>query len=368
MEYGHGGDVYSRPVTWDYSANISPLGVPEGVKRAAAESLENCDRYPDPECRLLRERLAVHHGLSGERILCGNGAADLIFQLAWAMRNRCETEGRMRAADGETASALVLAPTFSEYEQAFGSAGFRIRRHLLRRERGFALEPAAWIRDLDDSVRTAFLCNPNNPTGFPILREDVLQMAAACRERGILLVVDECFCEFLEEPERCSVISDLNRFPNVFVLKAFTKLYAMAGLRLGYGLCEDAELIGLMGRVRQPWSVSAPAQAAGIAALKETEYVSRVRELIRKERPRLKADLERMGFQVYDSGANYLFFRDPADCGGTLAQRCLARGLLIRSCANYHGLDSSFYRICVKTEEENRQMCRILEAVRRRKT
>lgn len=188
-----------------------------------------------------------------------------------------------------------------------------------------------------------------------------------CKETGTWLAVDECFCDFLDEPEAYSVIPKLKDLDHVIVLKAFTKIYAMAGLRLGYSLCADQELNIRLETVRQPWSVSGPAQRAGIAALKERDYLEATKRLIGPERERMKGKLAELGFQVYPSQANYIFFRDPVwKERDSLYDRLLRRGVLIRNCGNYPGLDSSYYRICVKTAEENDCFLRYLtEAVGR---
>lgn len=344
MEYQHGGDIYSQEVALDFSANINPFGMPEAVRRAAADSLGRNDVYPDSRCLALREALASFHGVPKEWLTCGNGAADLIFALAFGAK---------------PARALVTAPAFAEYEQALGAAGCRTEWLDLREEDGFAPDIDALIGRLDTGVDMVFLCNPNNPTGVALKRDQVERLAGECLKRGTILAVDECFCDFLDRPEEHSAIPLLGTYPNLFVLKAFTKLYAMAGLRLGYGLCSDLGLLEALARVRQPWSVSGVAQAAGAAALKEQAYVERSVAVIAAEREWLRGELSRLGFKVYSSEANYLFFRDKMAAGGPgggrglLYEEMMRRRILIRSCANYRGLDNTYYRICVRLHEDN---------------
>lgn len=356
MEYQHGGDVYSNSVDLDYSANINPFGMPQRVKEAAVRSLEESGRYPDSTCGGLRQALAEFHGVEPEMVVCGNGAADLIFGLALAVKPR---------------RALVTAPAFSEYEQALDTVGCRTDYLNLREEQGFALTEEEFSAALETGPDLVFLCNPNNPTGVALTGEMVRSLADLCLERKILLAVDECFCDFLEDGEACSLIPFLRSYPNVFVLKAFTKLYAMAGLRLGYALCSDRALLETVNRVRQPWSVSNVAQAAGLAALKEKEYVEMSVRRIAAERQWLSGKLREMGLIVYDSRANYIFFRDPWEetagrtvpgrWQGRLYEELLLRRILIRSCGNYRGLDRSYYRICVRGREDNRRLAAAVE-------
>lgn len=370
MEYQHGGDIYTNQVEYDYSANLNPLGLPEGVRAAYVNAAGRCSVYPDSRCRSLRAALADFHRVRQESILCGNGAAELIFLLAQARRPR---------------RALLIAPSFLEYQQALASVGCEIAWFDLKEETGFVLPIPELLARMEglaaagNAVDMIFLCNPNNPTGMAVECGEMVSLLAYCEAHGITCVVDECFNEFLGEPERYSVLEEIRagRLNSVFILKAFTKIYAMAGLRLGYGICPDGALLESMERCRQPWSVSGPAQAAGEAALRETDYVERTRELVRRERLWLKTEMEELGLFVYDSMANYLFFKDqrmkaeeasgggPAGSAekGPLYEACLKHGVLIRSCANYRGLDSRYYRICVKDRAENEAFIRVLTAV-----
>lgn len=337
FEARHGG----KPL--DFSANISPLGLPEGVREAVAASLDTADRYPDPLCRALRSAIGEAEGVDPAWVLCGSGAADLIYRAVLARRpNR----------------ALVTAPAFAEYEAALDLAGCRTDRFLLGEEDDFGMDKR-FSGAIGRSTDMVFLCQPNNPTGRSIPRPLLLEALERCREVNALLVVDECFCGFLNRPEDFTMNGFLERYPNLLVLKAFTKLYAMAGLRLGYCLCSDGALSDKMRGAGQPWAVSGPAQAAGIAALGEREYARAVRALIARERPRLAAELERLGFRVVPGEANYLLFYSRTPLAGPLE----ARGILIRDCSNYRGLGPGWYRAAVRTREENRRFIAALAEI-----
>ena len=348
MLYPHGGDTLSYREAYgrdpiDFSANLNPLGTPPAVQEAVRRSAALCAAYPDPFCRRLRRALAEHEGVAVESVLPSNGAADLIFRLAYALR---------------PARALLLAPTFSEYETALTAAGCACSFHYLREEDGFCLTDSILPR-LGEGWDLVFLCNPNNPTGQPIPRALVEACLARCEANGALLAVDECFADFLDEPEAFTMKPFLAQHPRLLLLGAFTKLYAMAGLRLGWCLCSDRDLLDAMERAAQPWSVSTPAQEAGLAALGETAFVRRSRELIREQREWLRRELEALGMRVYGSQANYLFFRSPLP---GLGERLRAEGILLRSCANYRGLGPDYYRAAVRLPQENEALIR---AVRR---
>ena len=348
MELIHGGDwagyraEFGRDAL-DFSANVSPLGLPVGVAAAITAALPTADRYPDPLCRELRAALAAAEGVPADWILCGNGAADLIFRLVLALRPR---------------RSLLPAPTFAEYAAALDTVNCETTRFLLDEANDFAVTDA-FIDAVDSGTDIVFLCQPNNPTGQvtpPELVQKLLRRCAAC---GAVLVVDECFLDFLPDRNDLTTKRFLHDAQKLIILKAFTKLYAMAGVRLGYALCSDAPLLEKMRTAGQPWAVSSLAQAAGLAALQETAYADAVRALIAAQRPQLAAGLRALGLRVVEGRANYLLFRAPADFGEKLRQR----GAVVRSCGNYPGLDGTWYRTAVRTPQENAQLLQIMREV-----
>ncbi len=335
----HGGDWAGFAAEYgadapllDFSANVSPLGLPAGVASALAGAAGDCARYPDPLCRALSAAIGRAEGVPAGWVLCGNGAADLIWRAALALR---------------PASALVTAPAFAEYEAALAAVGCRVERYPLREADGFRLDEG-FLKAIRPGVGLVFLCEPNNPTGLTTPRPLLLEVLACCRAAGAVLAVDECFNDFLDDPAAHTLKGALPG-GGLLLFKAFTKLYGMAGVRLGYALCADGVLLEKLRAAGQPWAVSAPAQAAGLAALQETAYVEQVRTLVRAERPRLAAGLRALGCHVVDGEANYLLFR----CKTPLCEPLRRRGILLRSCANYHGLNGDWYRAAVRTGPEN---------------
>lgn len=345
MKLVHGGDWAGYRAEFgcdalDFSANVSPLGLPAGVAAAITNALPTADRYPDPLCRELRAALAGAEGVPADWILCGNGAADLIFRLALAVRPR---------------RALLPAPTFAEYEAALQTVGCAVQRVFLREENEFAVTEE-FIDAVTPETDIVFLCQPNNPTGQVTPPALVERLVRRCAECGAVLVVDECFLDFLPDRDAWTAKQLLRDAPQLIILKAFTKLYAMAGVRLGYALCGDATLLEKMRGAGQPWAVSSLAQAAGLAALQETAYAGAVRALIAEQRPRMAAGLRALGLRVMDGQANYLLFRATPDFGEKLRRR----GAVVRSCANYPGLDAAWYRTAVRTAEENTRLLQIM--------
>ncbi|WP_295580593.1 histidinol-phosphate transaminase [uncultured Oscillibacter sp.] len=343
----HGGDwagyraAYGR-LPLDFSANLSPLGLPVGVRAALRQAAEEADRYPDPLCRELCAALAEREGVPAEWILCGNGAADLIFRAVLALRPR---------------RALITAPAFGEYAAALRCAGCETVRYALHPAEDFRIRPDI-LEAITPGTELVILCEPNNPTGVTTPRPLLLRILERCRETGARLLADECFGDFLADPAAHSLRGALAQQP-VVVLRAFTKLYAMAGVRLGYVLCADRALLAAMRSAGQPWGVSTLAQAAGTAALREESYVACVRALVSAERPRLSAALAALGLRVVPGEANYLLFQSPRPLGKPLE----ARGILLRGCGDYEGLDASWYRTAVRTGGENQRLLASLKEV-----
>ena len=346
MLYGvknpHGGDRYGDGSALDFSANVSPLGTPKCVTEAIERGLPELYRYPDPYCRALVQAIARYEGVPGEFILCGNGASELIYAYCEAMR-----PGR----------AMELAPTFSEYSLALQRSGCGVVRFALSQEEKFDLQERFLARLAREKIDALFLCNPNNPTGRLIAGGLLEKILRVCRENNIALFVDECFLSLSDGG--VDLTPSLSDFPQLFILKAFTQSFGMAGLRLGYGPSADEALLRKMSAAVPPWNVSTLAQAAGVAALGDAELLERNRAIIRAERPWLEEKLRKFGFWVCPSQVNYILFR--GDVG--LTEQLRARGVAIRDCANFEGLTSGWYRVAVRQYEENEQLIAAIRSV-----
>ena len=337
MEYNytHGGDVYRNPIEYDFSINVNPLGMPLASIQAAHEGVVLTGRYPDYKAEQLCHAIAKAKQIPADRIIPGNGAAELLYVLGQTIPEK----------------ALTIAPTFTGYAEAVAAGGGELT---------YASDEQELLAKMDDSNRLVFLCNPNNPTGTLFTRDQILRVLAKAEAMQAYVCVDECFLPFLEEEDSYSMLPYLAEHPRLLVLRAFTKIYCMAGLRLGYLACGDTELQSRIRAKLQPWNTSIPAQLAGIAALSDTEYLAKTRENLQAERAYLVPRLRELMAEVYDGYGNFLLFRDEPD----LKERMLEVGVLIRACGDFEGLDDTYFRIGIRSHSENQEFIRRLARVK----
>lgn len=333
MDYFHGGDIYSEDIAYDFSVNTNPLGMPEESLKAAKEAIGLSGQYPDYSCRKLCESIAYTDGANSESIVSGNGSTQLLHLVCQCLNVK---------------NALTLAPSFYEYERAVRLAGGKMHFYETAEENSFRAGEG-FIDAIEDGTDLVFICNPGNPDGNLYGKDYIRKIAEKCRDKNAYLCIDECFLPFCYEEDDISFRKDIYKYENVIVLRAFTKIYAMAGLRLGYLLCADTGLVKRIKENMPLWSVCLPAQSAGAEALKDHGYIQQTRKLVQSERKYLTDELEALSYKVYESHANFILFR--ADPG--LYDFLLENRILIRNCKDFRGLDDSFYRTAVKKHEDN---------------
>lgn len=368
----HGGNIHAAAralgvgtsKVLDLSASINPLGMPLSVQAAIQNSLQSAVHYPDPETVELTSALAAYHGIDADAILCGNGSTELIYLIARALHPQ---------------QTLICAPTFAEYERAIkasgkweaGSGKCGINYFHLKEKDAFRLDADAFIDAMTKMVSSCssrithhsslpltFLCNPNNPTGQLTPQEDVLRIARAAQKLRCYLVVDEAFIDFCPEH---SVIDATAHTPYLIVLRSMTKFYALAGIRLGYGVFPPA-VMRRMREIREPWTVSTIAQVAGLAALEDNDYRAETMKLLEHEKRFLERSFRALGIDYLPSPANYYLLK----MSGAVKtiDALAAKGLLLRSCANFRGLTSSHVRIAIRSRRENARFLKELNACR----
>ncbi len=361
-DYSHGGNIaqaarkygLSEKEIIDFSANINPLGPAPGVYQAVMEEFWRIKHYPDPGCGELPRLLAGHLGVDEKNLLLGNGGAELIYILPRALKIR---------------RALVIAPTFSEYARAVEASGGRVR-HVTLPLSGEA-SPAGRAADHLPGTDAVFVCNPNNPTGRLFGPGDLLPLLDAAEKAGSHMVVDEAFMDFVPQRQHHSLMSMATRLPNLVVLYSLTKFFGIPGLRLGAAVA-SADVIGGLRRLKDPWSVNALARVAGEAALRDRDHMALTLKTVGEEREYLFSSLFSLpGLRPFPSEANFLL----VDVSGTglksadLVEKMAGRGILVRNCANFYGLDDGYIRVAVRTRPENEFLIgalrSVLEAIRR---
>lgn len=341
MQY-HGGDIYRNQIRLDFSVNTNPLGMPDSVREALHQAVEEAEHYPDIHAQELTKAVAERLRISEKRLVFGNGASELFHAVLHAVK---------------PSKILIPVPSFLGYEEAAKAMDCEVIFYEMKKEEKFSLTERI-LDTLDESISLVFLANPNNPVGNLVEPELIFKIAEKCRQCDIALVLDECFMELTGKEMTHSFFYQLDEFPNVVVVRAFTKLYAIPGVRLGYLICEQtlAEKI----RLQLPeWNLSVFAQRAGVAAIKEQEYVARAVVCIQTQRLFLCEELKAAGCNVFDSDADYLLFYSEKK----LYELFLQRGILIRDCSNFRGLQRGYYRIAVKSEEQNQIFADVLRDI-----
>lgn len=348
----HGGNIYGNEIEYDFSVNLNPLGPPESVRDALAAALNHVEEYPDPEYRELRRGLANYWQLAEEQLVPGNGASELI-------------PGIIRTLSPK--NCMVTAPCYSGYETALNAVApsCRIHRIPLRAEDDFTLPENICQEIARVKPNLLILTNPNNPNGKRISANRLREIADACRAAGTVLLMDECFLALSGGDEDSLIHCIRSESLPAVVLRAFTKTFAIPGVRLGYAVCSGFPAARIR-RELPEWNLSVFAQYAGTAALEATAggtsgYLAASVEMIAREREFLSAELEKLGLRVFPSDANYILFQSR---DRELHQKLLDKGILIRDCRDYHGLTAGFYRTAVRTHRENTALLRCLRNIK----
>lgn len=343
-EYPHGGDSFSfierfGKLPIDFSVSINPVPLPDRVKNAYVEAFSLASVYPDFRAEKLREKIAKFDNIDKSCIICANGASDIIYKLFYALRPKM---------------AMMAVPIFYDYSKAANIVGSTLKLHYLKEANGFRL-----TEDFLDAIEEnclCVICNPNNPTGLAIDSKLVDDIVAKCFEMGATLVVDECFIDFCSSAT--SFKKYIKNYNNLIVIKAFTKVFAMAGLRLGYGLSSNIELLDKIESAGQSWNLSAPAIACGEAVLEEEGYLSESLKIINIEKGYLLSKLEKLSVKTYASDANFIFFHSKEH---NLTAKLAKYGIIIRDCSNFVGLDKGYYRIGIRLREDNEKLAEALQ-------
>ncbi|MDS1029023.1 threonine-phosphate decarboxylase CobD [Bacillota bacterium LX-D] len=322
----------------DFSANINPLGCPPRVFETIKDSLDLIMHYPDPDSRKLKQKLEKYFRIEQNQIIVGNGAVELLYLICHLLKPQ---------------KILTLAPSFSEYVRGAETIKAQIEYYYLHSEDNFNIDLLELDKKLS-GIDLFFLCNPNNPTGTILNYKKMRQIQSLCLKHQTFLVVDESFIDFIGDKEEYSVRHDLAQNNKLFILHSLTKFFALPGLRLGCGF-GSPDIISKLIKLKDPWSVNALAQTAGIAAIDDSTFQAKTIEYVNTEKDFLFTRLNEIkGLKAFCPSVNFVLVQITGEItSDELVNRMAEKGVLIRNCKTFPGLGDKYIRVAVRTREEN---------------
>ena len=356
QDHFHGSDLeliekqygISKDKIISFSANVNPLGISPRLREALPGLIDCITGYPDREYTQLRGVIAAYCSCSPENIIVGNGSSELI---SLCIQNR------------HPGKALIIGPTYSEYEREVSLAGGMSRYFPLSPGNEFSLDIAALQSELTKDIDLLILCNPNNPTSSAINRDEMRSILDICKRHGIFVIVDETYIEFVPDQEQTASVPLTAFYNNLIILRGISKFFAAPGLRLGYAITGNTDMIELINSRKNPWSINSLAEAAGRILFTDQEYIKATRELIEKERSYVTESFRsREGYKVYEPKANFVLIKLLKDSmnADILFDRCIREGMMIRNCASFPFLDNKYFRICFMKHEDNERLIKLI--------
>jgi threonine-phosphate decarboxylase len=331
----------------DFSANLNPLGPPFQMEEWIKDAISDLKSYPDPNYSELTETLARHEGIDPGKMLVTNGGAEAIFLVAQHFKG---------------SKALVIQPTFAEYERACLMHNITVENEFLQGE-AFDFPLKKVIQKMKD-VQVVFLCRPNNPTGTVVKAEDIVQLLEAGERCGTTLVIDEAFIHFVPEDKKLTKM--VNRFSNVILPRSLTKIYTLPGIRIGFVIAREEVINGLR-KLQIPWSVNALAAAVVPRLIEKDSFITQTREWLKNELDWIKAELDSLNLIYSPTEANFYLLTDPDYESDDLFYFLAQNRIIARHTHNFKGLDGRYLRFAVRSPEENRYLIGILKQWRERK-
>ena len=349
LAHAHGGDLDAIQRTYgipkeeiiDFSGNINPLGFPKRAEDALKENLHLICTYPDKKYKALKQAIGTYTGADPSHIVVGNGSTELISTFIQTVHAK---------------HSIIMGPAYSEYEREVSLGGGTTVYYPLKEESGFKLDTTHFTSKLDDSIDLLILCNPNNPTSSCISLDDMRTILDVCKEHGIYVMVDETYIEFVEDVAHTSAVSLTAYYNNIIILRGTSKFFAAPGLRLGYAITGNEDLLRNMNQRKNPWMINSLAAIAGELMFQDDEYIQATRDLISTERARCyQTMLNSKRFHPYKPTANFMLMRimDEDLNSGILFDRAIREGLMIRDCSTFPFLNDKYIRFCFMDPADN---------------
>lgn len=335
-----------------FGANVNPLGISPKMRKELLEKIDVVTSYPDPEYSELRGHIAGYAGCLPEQVIVGNGCTELISLFIRVLAPK---------------EAVIVSPTYSEYEREVRLSGGTVRYHALKETDDFQLKPDDLFRAFGVHTKLCVLCNPNNPTSTALAPAAMGEILSFCKSRGIFVMIDETYAEFAPEDVSVSSAGLLKEYDNFVILRGISKFFAAPGLRLGYALTGDFKLLARVKELQNPWSLNSLADAAGALMFTDTAYIEETRHLISSERERIYQELLTWkSVKVYKPCANFILVRILKE-GVTsydVFLHAIRQGLMLRDCSNFPGLeDETFFRFCFMMPEKNTELLHCLKEI-----
>lgn len=355
-DHFHGSDLekieayygIARENIISFSANVNPLGISPLLREELVRHVESISVYPDREYTSLRECISDYADTQPENIIVGNGSTELISLFIQIERPK---------------KAMILGPTYSEYEREISLGGGTTLYYPLKEERNFQLDIAHFTEKLNSSIDLLILCNPNNPTSSCVARNEMRQILDVCKEHDIYVMVDETYVEFADEMDKITAVPLTRYYNNIIILRGTSKFFAAPGLRLGYAVSGNQDLIRSMNQRKNPWSINSLAVVAGELMFRDQAYIQKTRELISRERRRVFETVAASpDYLPFDPAANFMLVKIRKDgvTSSELFDAAIRQGMMIRDCSTFPFLNDKFIRFCFMKPEDNDRLLSVL--------
>lgn len=343
QKYGiHKEDIIS------FSANVNPLGVSFRLRDTLTTHIDAITTYPDREYTSLRKCIAGYVHTNYENIVVGNGSTELISLFIQITSPK---------------KALIVGPTYSEYEREVSLGGGRSHYFRLTEASEFVLDTTALTDELSHDVDLLILCNPNNPTSSVIKRLQMRDILDYCKRKSITVLVDETYVEFAEDPEAVTAVPLTEYYNNVIILRGISKFFAAPGLRLGYAICGNRDLLKEIEQKKNPWTINSLAAIAGEIMFTDEEYIRKTRELIASERTRIYKKLEESkNYKPFYANANFVLVKIVKGnfTSADVFDAAIRKNLMIRDCSSFPFLNHQYLRFCFMKPEDNDALLEVL--------
>lgn len=348
-EHFHGSDLEKIEAVYgikkeditSFSANVNPLGVSPLLRSTLASHIDAITSYPDREYTSLRECIAAYTGTDASQVIVGNGSTELISLFIQIEHPK---------------KAMILGPTYSEYEREISLGGGTTLYYPLREKDDFVLDVDDFTAHLNESIDLLVLCNPNNPTSSCINRTDMRRILDICKQYDIFVMVDETYVEFADNMDEITAVPLTHYYNNIIILRGTSKFFAAPGLRLGYAISGNQDLIKSINTRKNPWTINSLAVIAGELMFTDEEYIQQTNSLISSERARIYEIFKNHpDFKPYKPSGNFMLLKILRKdiTSADLFDKAIRKNMMIRDCSTFPFLDNKYIRFCFMMPEMN---------------